>query len=118
MCHVLIIEDAAMIAEMLRDLLEEHGATSFAFAVSQSEAVTSAIAKRPGFITSDVTLVEGTGPLAVAEIQAKLGPVPVIFITATPGGCRPCATDAPIFLKPFNRAEIARVFRELAPVAG
>ena len=107
-----------MVAEMLRDLLEEHGATSFDFAVSQEEAVAAASTRRPGFITSDVALLEGTGPLAVKEIQAMFGPVPVIYITGTPDECQPCDADAQIFSKPFNHADIAKAFRELAPLGG
>lgn len=60
MCHVLIIEDEPIIALDLEGLLEREGATSFAFAVSENEAVTAAGLQRPDIITSNVTLVEGT----------------------------------------------------------
>jgi hypothetical protein len=72
-------------------VLEDEGATSFDFAETQQEAVAAAGAHPPALITSDVGLREGTGPLAVAAIQARLGPVPVMFITATPEDCAPCA---------------------------
>ncbi|WP_231639056.1 response regulator [Sphingomonas profundi] len=110
---MLIIEDETLIAMIIQDLLEEGGATSVDFAVTQDEAVSAAIAHRPAFMTSDVKLLEGTGPLAVAEIHRLLGPVPVIFITATPEDCRPCDPSERIFRKPINRDEIIRVFHEM-----
>jgi CheY-like chemotaxis protein len=84
MCHVLIIEDEPFIAMNIQTMLEEAGATSFDFAVTEAEAVAAALAHPPGLITSDVNLVEGTGPAAVARIHARLGEMPVIFISATP----------------------------------
>jgi len=70
MCHVLIIEDEPMIAMLLQDLLEEAGATSFAFAATEQDAVTLAVQHPPRVITSDIHLLEGTGPRAVAEIKS------------------------------------------------
>ena len=113
MCHVLIIEDEPLVAMDLETLLEREGATSFAFAVSQDEAVSEAVARRPALITSDVSLTEGTGPLAVATITELVGPVPVIYITGTPGDCIPCDPAAPILPKPFDRAAIARAFHQM-----
>ena len=69
MCHVLIIEDEALIALDLQDILAETGATSFAFAETEQDAIDSARLHRPDVITSDVMLREGTGPRAVEAIQ-------------------------------------------------
>lgn len=118
MCHVLIIEDEPLVAMDLELLLEREGATSFAFAVSQAEAVHEAIARRPAFITSDVTLVEGTGPLAVAIILNKLGAIPVVFITGTPDACCPCEAESPILTKPFDRLAIAQAFHRMVTLTG
>ena len=112
MCHVLIIEDEPIVAMDLEALLASAGATSFAFAYSQDDAVASALDQLPGFITSDVRLTHGTGPLAVCDIHAALGPIPVIFITGTPGACYPREPDALVFPKPFNRAAIVQAFRD------
>jgi len=99
----------------LEAMLEQEGATSFSFAASQDEAVREALARKPDLITSDVTLTEGTGPLAVAIIVDAIGPVPVIFITATPDECEPRTPGCEVLSKPFNRDAIARAFRQLAP---
>jgi len=112
MCHVLIIEDEPIVAMDLEVLLASAGATSFDVACSQDDAVASALKHSPEFITSDVRLTQGTGPLAVTEIHAALGPIPVIYITGTPGACYPRGADALVFTKPFNRAVIIKAFRE------
>lgn len=114
-CHVLIIEDEALVALLIQDVLEAEGATSFAFAATQEEAVAAAKAHPPALITSDVKLLEGTGPRAVTEILAELGPVPVLFVTATPEECEPCAPPARILGKPVNAAILAHAFQELRP---
>lgn len=115
MCHVLIIEDEPFIAELVRSLLEDEGATSFAFAATQAEAVAAALGHRPTLITSDVKLLEGTGPHAVTDIRGQLGPVPVIFITGTPADCEPCNPPGIILGKPINRFDLARAFHEACP---
>ena len=116
LCHVLIIEDEPFIAMMLQDLLEEEGATSFAFATTEQGAVDAALAHPPAVITSDVKLVEGTGPHAVTRIHDTLGEVPVIFITGTPDDCRPCNPPGIILSKPMDHRAVASAFHELGPV--
>jgi CheY-like chemotaxis protein len=113
-CHVLIIEDEALIALDLEDLLEAAGALTFSFAESQDTAIGAAMANRPDMIIADVSLVEGTGPLAVEAIRGAYGPIPVIFITATPEACSPCPPPAEVFRKPLNRPAIGEAFRRLA----
>lgn len=117
MCHVLIIEDEPLVAMDLEALLSLEGATSFAFAACQDDAVAEAILHRPAIIMSDVKLLEGTGPMAVAIIVDLLGPIPVIFITGTPEACNPCNPASPILAKPFDRPAIAQTFREMIAAA-
>lgn len=114
MCHVLIIEDEALIALDLQDLLEGEGATSVMIAATQDEAIAAARLQMPDLITSDVTLREGTGPHAVRAIIAELGPVPVIFITATPHACHTVDVPAVILGKPLAYSQITTAFHELA----
>ncbi|WP_037525891.1 response regulator [Sphingobium yanoikuyae] len=115
MCHVLIIEDEALIAMLIRDVLEDAGATSFSFAATQDEAVAAAVDRIPAIITSDVNLLTGTGPQAVAVIQQQLGPVPVVFITATPADCDPCPDTSHILSKPFSADAVTKLFHDLVP---
>jgi CheY-like chemotaxis protein len=110
MCHVLIIEDEWLIAELIRHFLETVGATSFDFAMTQTEAVAMAVARTPQVITSDVKLIEGTGPLAVKSIHQEMGPIPVIFITATPHECEPCAHTVAVLSKPVTHRVLTDAF--------
>jgi CheY-like chemotaxis protein len=110
---VLIIEDEPFLALDLQTLLEEEGATSFSFAETEDEAVAAALAYPPALITSDVKLVEGTGPHAISTIHRRLGSIPVIFITGTPQDCLPCEPPGRIFAKPFDRDKVKKAFHEL-----
>lgn len=113
MCHVLIIEDEALIALDLESLLEREGATSFSFAASEDEAVAAAREHRPDIITSDVTLLEGTGPAAVEIIRSAMGRIPVVYISGTRPDC--CASDplTRTLPKPLDRPAVAAAFQEL-----
>lgn len=114
MCHVLIIEDEPLVAMYIQDILASEGATSFAIAASQSEAVAQAERELPNIITSDVKLLEGTGPAAVAEIEERFGPIPVLFITGTPEDCKPCNPPGSILRKPFSEQDLIAAFRKTA----
>ena len=113
MCHVLIIEDEPFIAMDLQQLLEAEGATSFDFADSEDEAVTSAMARCPDIITSDVNLARGTGPGAIATIHGRLGKIPVIFITGTPQDCSPCEPSVLVLGKPVNSRAVIAAFHQI-----
>ncbi|HEY2710656.1 MAG TPA: response regulator [Caulobacteraceae bacterium] len=115
MCHVLIIEDDAIAAIDIKETLQSAGATSFAFATTEREAIDCAREERPALITCDVMLACGFGPSAVHTIEAALGPLPVIFITATPDQCGDCDPH-PVLEKPFNTNVLASLFREAAHV--
>ena len=114
MCHVLIIEDDAVAAYDIRDTLKGEGATSFSFASTEREAIACAREEHPAFITSDVMLGSGSGPSAVRAILAERGPMPVIFITATPQECSDW-DGRHVLEKPFDAVHLAAMFRSLAP---
>lgn len=113
MCHVLIIEDEPLVALTIQGLLEEEGAASFDIAATQAEAVAAALAHRPNLITSDVRLVSGTGPEAVKQIHDRLGDVPVIFISATPEECIPCAPPGIVISKPFRDKDLRSAYHRV-----
>jgi CheY-like chemotaxis protein len=115
MCHVLIIEDEAMIAMLLQDVLEEAGATSFAFAATEDDAVWLALQRAPDVIASDVQLVEGTGLGAVQRIHANVGEIPVLFITGTPTDCLPRIPQGIVLTKPVSTLQIITAFQQIAP---
>ena len=115
MCHVLIIEDEVLIALDLQEMLASAGATTFSFAETERAAIDAARLRRPDVILSDVMLREGTGPKAVATIQRELGPLPVIYVTATPEACAQCDPPARVLTKPVATTAVRAAFRAVAP---
>lgn len=112
-CHVLIIEDESLIAMDIQSVLSDAGATSFAFAATEAEAIEQARACCPLIITSDVRLTSGTGPAAVRVIRDSLGMIPVLFISGTPNDCNPREPGDAVFGKPFDHAAIAAAFSKI-----
>ena len=115
MCHVLIIEDEALVALDIQDMLAGSGARSFAFASTEAEAVAEARKRRPEFISSDVCLREGYGSNAVATIHRELGYIPTMYVTATPEDCDGCPPEH-VLGKPLQEERIVALFKELAPI--
>ena len=114
MCHVLIIEDERLIALDMADVLTDHGASSFSFADNEGDAIDAADQRVPDFIVSDVCLRSGTGPQAVAQIRAKHGTIPVIFVTATPDADFQRDPPSNVFRKPMDRRAIGATFHTMA----
>ena len=109
---MLIIEDDPLIAIHLSMLAEDAGATSIGTADTEADAVAAAHQQRPDVILSDVRLIEGTGPKAVARIHTNCGVMPVIFVTGTPEECEPCHYAVAVFRKPVNdRALVAALIK-------
>ena len=102
--HALIIEDDALTAFLLQDLLESFGYTSFDFASGEDAAVRAARRKRPDLVTADVRLAQGTGVDAVDRITAAR-PVPTVFVTASPEQIE-ARRDAIVVRKPVDEAHI------------
>jgi DNA-binding response OmpR family regulator len=99
--HALIIEQDIWIRIMIEDVLRDLGYASFD-SVTTLEAATSAADMRcPDLITSDVRLGTGTIIEAVRGI-CSAGPIPVVFITATPWEVRRIDRSAVIVPKPFG----------------
>lgn len=112
MCHVLIIEDEPLIALDIEDILARLGATSFDIVDTEQGAVEAAAARQPALITADAILRVGFGRAAVEAIVHRHGPIPTIFITATPETC--LAGDLThVLCKPLNERALARAFHEL-----
>lgn len=108
--HALIIEDESLIAMAIEDALRECGFTSFDIAVSAEEAVAAAARKCPDLITADVELRPGCGITAVQSICSDL-PIPVLFITGSPGEVRIRMPGHPMVEKPFSAERIVDATR-------
>ena len=103
--HALIIEDESLIAMAIEDALRSCGFTSFDVAVSAEEAVASAARTCPDLITADVELRPGCGIAAVQSICSER-PIPILFITGSPGEVRIRMPGHLLVEKPFSADHI------------
>ncbi|HEX8639878.1 MAG TPA: response regulator [Allosphingosinicella sp.] len=108
--HALIIEDEALIAMAIEDVLRECGCVSFDFATSLDSALAAAALRCPDLITADVRLAPGCGIDAVEAI-CSVRAIPVVFITATGGEARRRLPQPIVVQKPFTPAQIAGAVR-------
>jgi CheY-like chemotaxis protein len=99
--HALIIEDESLIAMAIEDALRGCGFTSFDIAVSAEEAVAAVAGRCPDLITADVELRPGCGITAVQSICSDQ-PIPVLFITGSPGEVRIRMPGQALVEKPFS----------------
>jgi DNA-binding response OmpR family regulator len=103
--HALIIEDESLIALAIEDALRGCGFTSFDLAVSAEDAVNAAARRCPDMITADVELRPGCGITAVQSICSGK-PIPVLFITGSPGEVRIRMPAYGLVEKPFSAEHI------------
>jgi CheY-like chemotaxis protein len=105
--RVLIVEDEAMIALLLGELLSEMGHEVCANETTEAGAIAAAALRQPDLIISDVRLHEGSGLDAVNTIM-KSGFVPHVFISGealAPDRLNPAAG---ILRKPFDEAQLVK----------
>jgi CheY-like chemotaxis protein/DNA-directed RNA polymerase specialized sigma24 family protein len=102
--HVLIIEDEPLIASHLEDIVGRAGHHIVANATTATEARLAYDQHRPTLVLSDVQLGDGSSGIDAVEDILRLGPVPVIFITAFPQKLLTGAGHEPTFIitKPFR----------------
>ena len=105
---VLIIEDEPIIAMDLETIVRDLGHNVTGVAVTRDEAVSQAMASRPGLVLADIQLADDSSGIdAVKDILAEFA-VPVIFITAFPERLLTGERPEPTFLitKPFQRSTV------------
>lgn len=103
--HALIIEDESLIAMAIEDALRGCGFTSFDLAASAEQAAVAAARNCPDLITADVELRPGCGISAVQSICSEQ-PIPVLFITGSPGQVRIRMPGHDLVEKPFTAEHI------------
>ncbi|HEV2817758.1 MAG TPA: response regulator [Allosphingosinicella sp.] len=106
--EVLIIEDEPIIAMDIETIVRDLGHNVTGVAVTRDEAVSQAMAHRPGLVLADIQLADDSSGIdAVKDILAEFT-VPVIFITAFPERLLTGERPEPTFLitKPFQRQTV------------
>jgi two-component system, response regulator PdtaR len=105
--RVLVIEDDALIAMLLSELLASMGHDVCATAASEVEAVIAATRYDPDLMIVDARLGRGSGLSAVEEIL-RTGPVAHVFVSGDAEGVWRRKPDAIVVRKPFRKTELAR----------
>ncbi|THD72792.1 response regulator [Thalassobius vesicularis] len=107
--RILVIEDEAIIAMDLQDIVSDMGHSTTGVARTHDGAVRLAGRVRPDLILSDIQLADGSsGVEAVNEILKAAGDIPVIFITAFPERLLTGERPEPAFVitKPYSEAQV------------
>jgi DNA-directed RNA polymerase specialized sigma24 family protein len=111
---ILIIEDEALIAMDLENLVQSLGHQVIGIARTRNEALALAKTRRPGLILADIQLADGSSGMdAVNELLASFE-VPVIFITAYPERFLTGERPEPAFLvpKPYQPATVSALISQ------
>ena len=104
--RIVIVEDNALIAMDLADLLIAMGHDVGAIASTEAEAVAAAMRCQPDLMIVDGNLAEGSGVSAMRQILAK-GFVPHVYVTGDALRIRQLARDAVVVAKPFNMHDLS-----------
>jgi CheY-like chemotaxis protein len=104
--HALVIEDDAVTAMLIEVELRDLGFAAVDLAATEEEAISAVARHCPDLVTSDGSLMAGSGIGAVRKIRASVA-VPVVFITGDPERARHCIPTAPNLEKPFTVAQLA-----------
>ena len=107
--RVMVIEDEAIIAMDICDIVKEMGHHVTGIARTRKEAVALATDSRPDLILADIQLADNSSGIdAVNEILAQFPDIPVIFITAFPERLLTGSKPEPAFLitKPFAEDQV------------
>ncbi len=114
---VLIVDDDFLIAEYLREVVEDAGCRVCATASTAEDAVAEALRHKPDVVLMDVRLRgDGDGVDAAIRIHARLG-APVVFITGSnePETLRRIHADHPrgILVKPILPEQLVASLRDV-----
>lgn len=103
--RVLIVEDEAVIAMDLENLVYELGHRVAGIATTRDDAVRLAREQRPELVLTDIKLADGSSGVDAAVAILKDFDIPVVFITAYPEFLLTGKRPEPIYLitKPFSR---------------
>ena len=115
--RILIMEDEAIIAMLLQEVLEGMGHDVCAVAASEAEGVTAAKHCRPNLIVADARLREGSGISAIREILRD-GFVPHVFVSGDVATVRKLSKDVIVLEKPFTEAELSQAIDRAVMLGG
>jgi len=101
--RVLLVEDDAMIGELLADMLQDMGYDVCALETTEQDAVAAAARCRPDLMIVDAQLGDGSGMSAVETIL-RTGFVPHLFMSGNIAKVVAQRPAAIVLEKPFQEA--------------
>jgi CheY-like chemotaxis protein len=102
----MVVEDEAMVAMLLAEVLEAMGHEVCAIEATEAGAVAAAIGCRPDLMIVDARLGDGSGVAAVDQILLGLF-VPHVFVSGDVSRVRKLKPSAVTIQKPFREADLA-----------
>lgn len=111
---ILIIEDEALIAMDLENIVESLGHQTIGVARTRTEAIALAKIKQPGLILADIQLADGSSGMEAVNDLLTTFEVPVIFITAYPERFLTGERPEPAFLvsKPYQQSTVGALISQ------
>jgi DNA-binding response OmpR family regulator len=102
----MVVEDEAMVATLLAEVLEGMGHEVCAIEATEADAVATAVGCRPDLMIVDALLGLGSGIVAVEQIL-RTWLVPHVFVSGDLSRIRSLRPDAVMLQKPFRESELA-----------
>lgn len=116
--RILIVDDEFGIADIVAEILTEHGYTT-SIAINGKLALASMASERPDLVLLDVMMpvLDGSGTLKAMRADPRLDEVPVIMMTALPEVLpKERSLYQAVLLKPFSEEQLFTAMeRLLAP---
>jgi two-component SAPR family response regulator len=109
---VLIVEDQALIALNIEDVVRRIGSGAVGCAARVSDALALMETTSWDAALLDIRLAQGETVYPVAE-QLRAKNIPFAFVTAWEGDIDPRYSDVPVLRKPFGEAELESCLRTL-----
>jgi len=105
--RILVVEDDALVASLLSELLGGMGHDVCATAATEAHAVAAAARHAPDLMIVDAALARGSGVSAIEEIL-RAGPVAHLFVSGDPATVQALKPSAVVVRKPFREADLVR----------
>ena len=103
---ILVVEDDALLAMVLEELLVGMGHEVCATANTEIAAIDAAGKYKPDLMIVDAGLLQGSGTGAVDQVS-RSGRVPHVFVSGNTGRIKATRPDALVLQKPFRLADLA-----------
>jgi CheY-like chemotaxis protein len=108
--RVMIVEDEAVIAMLLAEVITEMGHDVCAIEATEIGAVAAAVRCRPDMMILDARLGDGSGIAAIEQILCA-GFVPHVFVSGDALRVRTLRPGAVVIQKPFRESDLAQAMQ-------